>query len=50
MSPFETYNLFHMHIGFPYEAKFLMITYLYYGWNDIHFPIPKTIFQKSKDL
>lgn len=31
----------HMHIGFPYEARFIIITCLDYAWDYINFPIPK---------
>lgn len=31
----------HMHIGFPYEARLIIITCLDYAWDYINFPIPK---------
>ena len=30
-----------MHIGFHYEARFIIITCLDYAWDYINFPIPE---------
>lgn len=39
-----------MHTGFPYEARFLIITSLDYAWYYINFPIPQNHPSKKHNI